>query len=814
MRTRPRLLLLAALIFLILPGEIAAADAMAHLLRLAGVKDRGSGSAGAAKTADYVHAVFASLPATARAMVGRQSFDLPVRVAGEARLQASGQEVAIFPLLANSLAPETATPEGLRGPLVYGGGGSLAELQGLSLDGAIVVLDLSSGGNWQNVASLGAKAAIFLDAGTAHAPRAAFRDKEELTPIDFPRYWLPLADFTTAFGPPAAIGAAIAEVSGESAWQKVMVENVYCLLPGKNQQYSKEVVLVEAFLDVGRYVYGQAPAADQGLSLATMLAVVEDLAAHGTERSVLFLATAGHGNHLAGLRHALFQLLADKDELAKELHQRREQLQKAGAVWEALSRGRLGGEIHSDDDPVHTALRDELRNEIERINTRLRLARREVSQKSEDIARLAQEKLILRRLSWEHDYDQLGESDRRIIEGMVIAALARSQRLRLDLTDRISTLESGARLQEAVGSKRVTAAVSLHLSSHGDAVAALDNGYLYQPIPSINRGKLYGQLRPLLQAAAQSQDFAYVDLLGGVGRTQWPSYLPDRPALGGELTALAGLPGMTLVTANDLRPTWGTPHDTLDRVDAVKTTSQARLVNAQLRALSDGQLPAATGKSVNGFATLSGRASFLRQGDVFAEQPAEQVLLQIFQDDGYSLVWVDSLGEFRLPGLADKKHSYGKAIIEGYRFFPGENRASWAIDKAVTEKSRYRVKLDRGRTETDLVMFGCVQTTLFGLREARNFNFLTRLRLLDGRNETEPGHYWYSRVDTRQSTLASLFLEPDTPFKLTLSDTILERKVVLLGNDEQHPEGKGFLAAATPAVRARSRRWSLSSSSA
>jgi cell division protein FtsX len=800
MFARPRLIILLVVLFVGLSGQSRASDALEHLRHIAGEADRGSGTLGAARTADYVYSVFANLPPSAGAVVGRHSFDLPVRQAGQARLQAAGRVAPLFPLFANSLAPETTPPEGLRGPLFYGGGGTLAELQGLSLGGAIVVLDLDSGSNWLHAARLGVKAAIYLDGGDHAAPRAVFRDKEELTPLDFPRYWLPRGEFERVFAAPAAMNGTIAELHGQSLWKKMVVENVFCFLPGTNTTYSGELLLVEAFLDVGRYVPGHAPGADQAVSLATMLSVAEQFAAERPQRPVLFLASSGHGNNLAGLRQALHYLVGDREEVEKELNRRRQELKAAVVVGEALGQGWLGGEAHSDSEPVHTALRDELRNEIERLNLQLRTARRVQTTDSVEIRRLAEEKLILRRLSWEHDYHALGAEDRRVVEGFVARALARNQRLRGDLEDRIGALESGAALRRLVDKKRIVAAVSLHLSSHGGGVAAVEAGYLYQPTPTVNRARNYTHLRPLLKEAAKGENAAFLDLLAGAGRTEWHNYFPDKPALGGQLTALAGLPGLTLATVNDLRSTWSTPYDTLERVDGEGVTAQAGLIGAQLRALSSSELPAPSAKMVNGFAVLSGRANFLRQGEIFAEQVAEQVLLQIYQDHGYSVVWVDSLGQFSLPGLADQKHSYGKAIIEGYRFLPGENRASWAIDKAVTDKNRYRVKLNRGHSKTDLVMFGCVQTTLFGLREARSLNPLTRLRLLDSRTETEPSHYWYSRIDTRQSSLASLFLEADTPFKLTLSDTILERKLMLLNNGQGEPEGRGFMASATPAV--------------
>ncbi len=59
--------------------------------------------------------------------------------------------------------------------------------------------------------------------------------------------------------------------------------------------------------------------------------------------------------------------------------------------------------------------------------------------------------------------------------------------------------------------------------------------------------------------------------------------------------------------------------------------------------------------------------------------------------------------------------------------------------------------------------------------DPRTFKYLYRPKLIDGRTEAPPVSYWYSRLDTRSSTLGTLFLEPDTPIKLTLSDTVLDR---------------------------------------
>jgi len=413
---------------------------------------------------------------------------------------------------------------------------------------------------------------------------------------------------------------------------------------------------------------------------------------------------------------------------------------------------------------------------------------------------LAGQKLLLRRLSWEAAYHKLDQADQEEVRRILPAALNRSKQVSSDLEERTDALKAALQLNGLVAEKRITAAVSLHLSSHGNGVGGVGDGWMYLLNPTVNRAKQYTHIRPVLAGAAEKQGATYKDLLAGSGRNQWFNHFPDQPALGGEVTALAGLPGFTLATLNDMRSAWGTPYDTIERMDQARFGLQADLVSGMLLALGRAELPEPPYKAVNGFSTVAGRANFLRQGELFPEQTADNTLLQVYQDQQYSLAWVDSLGQFRLPGLADKKHSFGKAIIEGYRFEPGSNRASWAIDKTATGKERYRLKINRGQTETDLIMFGCTQTTLFRLRDARSLNHLTRINLIDARTDTDPLHYWFSRIDTKKSTLSTLFLEPETRIKVTLSDTMLERKLILLGNSEQNPLGQGFPAAGTPAI--------------
>jgi len=101
--------------------------------------------------------------------------------------------------------------------------------------------------------------------------------------------------------------------------------------------------------------------------------------------------------------------------------------------------------------------------------------------------------------------------------------------------------------------------------------------------------------------------------------------------------------------------------------------------------------------------------------------------------------------------------------------------------------------------ETDLIMFACKGITLFDLMEPRTFHFLHRAIILDGRRETEPLHYFYSRLDTwvsfyrNASNITTVFLEAGTPLKVTLSDSILQTKMILLNAGEGNSHGNGYL---------------------
>ncbi len=170
---------------------------------------------------------------------------------------------------------------------------------------------------------------------------------------------------------------------------------------------------------------GHAPGADEATSIATLLDLATSYGMNPPKRSVLLLATTGHANNLAGLREAVWALTAKKKELASQLAQMQDRVKKTLLTGELLERGTLGSDDPEHNTLVHKAIQDEIRNEIEILNTHLRLARKDTGTNAQQIKTLAQQKLILRRLSWEAAYHRLTTADQEEVRRILPASLNR-----------------------------------------------------------------------------------------------------------------------------------------------------------------------------------------------------------------------------------------------------------------------------------------------------------------------------------------------------------------------------------------------------
>ncbi|MEJ5359874.1 MAG: FtsX-like permease family protein [Desulfobacterales bacterium] len=792
---------------LLVPAAAAGADFADWLRTLAAFDDRTTGTRGAERAAEFLRR---ELEGLGLGPVHTHRFHVPVLEARGAtlRLPSRAEPLPLGVFAGNAVTPP-AMPEGdgLR-EVVYVGDGDPARMAGRRVEGAILLMELDSGRNWILAADLGARALIYVDRGDS--PRTLFEEKFELSPVDFPRFWAPLETLRAAFGdfeqaPEGRLGAA--ELRAEAAWRRASGENLYCLVRGSAPERRRELLVVEAFYDGTAWISGRAPGADEAVGAATLLAFARHLKEHPPARSVLLLATSGHAQAHAGLREWIAGFSArarDLREARSEMSRRVETTQRTLRGLERLLAGGPGAlfaESLEDEegDLVRGALQERLKTDADRLSRRLMTLRLASGGRDpQELRRLTAERQILRRLTWRTSFAELSSEEERLLRTAAGEALRDQQAVLEDARAQREVLESAVRMRSLLQEFEIAAAVSLHLSSRGDGVGAFHTGGLYPLRPRIHRTPAYSRIdRILQQAAAGAAEASGIpgflkDSLRPSRRKSWQSFLPDRPALGGEVGALAGMLGLTLATTHDVRPFWGTPADTIARVDLDYARRQAEGVCALLAALA--AAPALhEGESLrNGFSSVSGRARFLRHGELFADQPAPGTVLLCYQGASRFYAWVDTRGRFRLNGVADKTHSLHKVVIEAYRFEEASGRLLWAIDKKATGKESYRVRMNRRQMETDLVLFAGDGVSLYRLLEPRSFRHLTRAEVIDGRREAEPLRWFMSRLDTWSSTISTVFLEPGTPVKMTLSDTPLRRKGVLLNADPEHPSGIGY----------------------
>jgi hypothetical protein len=790
---------------------------------LAGLEDRSTGTPGEAAAAKWVEKRFTELGLE---NIGRHRFSLPVLHEEKTTLTipSEGHTVDIQPFRYNAITPQTIPDPGIAGPLVYVEQGKIGDFNGKPIRDSIILMDMDSGKNWLQAASLGAKALILVDRRTT--PNMVFRDKEELSPIDFPIFYMAENRAREVFGDyenaPGGIVESLVQLVSDQQWKLVTSQNVYAVVPGVDPKLSEQILIVEAFYDGSAYVAGAAPAAEEGLSLAALLELAAYLKDNPPKRSVLLVATGGHAQALAGMREMIWSLRTRSREMRQWKKELEEANDRAEAFIEVLENIDLDKPVPLDKDKLfRRALEDRIKTEVDQAAQelmRLRLAQKE-NEFQDEIKTTADRRLLLRRLNWRNNLADLSDEEIKALKQVTPMALADHQTLADDTRRQLKLLRSAMKLR-ALARAEAVAVVSLHLSSHGTGVGAFNEGWLYKLKPEINRTASYARLSEVLSesAAAVQNELGlgnlYVETLRPNRLKAWQSYFLDTPPMGGEISALAGFFGFSLVTVNDARQYWGTPHDLPETVDLENAKKQTALICGLIRRLAaepeltDDQPPR------NGFSNVLGRANFIRHGELFPDQPAPGTMLLAFQGPAAYRVMVDTMGLFHLRGMADRKHVYDKVILEGYRFDPKTGKVVWAIDKPQTGKDAYRVKMQRRSMETDLIIFGARQMTVFNLLEPRSFRYMTKINLLDARLEAEPLRYWYSRIDTRSSIIDSIYLEPGTRMKMTLSDSVLNKKLILLNADKENPTGTGYMVDEWPAIyntslRVASDMWSL-----
>ncbi|MEX1347259.1 MAG: FtsX-like permease family protein [Desulfobacterales bacterium] len=794
-------------------------DAFKEVIQtLSSFSDRSTGTADNKAAADYIKATLSQLDFE---IVDSQQFATPVMQYGRSTLsiQDRGITIPIRPINSNAISPQKIPAPGISGPLIYVGRGEFNELSGKTVENAIILMELESGRNWLSAADLGAKALIYLDRG--NSPKMFFEEKFELTPIQFPRFWMPFDQAQKLFpdfeSMPAGRLAEQIQLVSDVNWKEVISENIYCIVPGNDPKLKEEAVMVEAFYDSIAWVAGSSPGADEACGVASLLFLARYLKENPPQRTVILVATSGHAQALAGMRDLVWGFTTRSNIQRKMSRDLKNLVKKTRNTITALEQATFettdidasaGQEMQ---DLVKDAIEERIKTESDLISRRLMELRLQEKTAANQVVirKLADERLLLRQLLWKSTFTDLLPEERQALSQLVPKAIDDRKAILLDAKRQEDLLDSTRTFRGRVKIYDIVVAVSLHLSSHGDGFGAFNYGWQYPFRPRINRTAIYSTVDEVLRQGAEKieKDLGYEglfkDTLRPSRQRSWQSYFLDQPPLGGEVMAMTGIHGLTFVTTHDARAMWGTPFDTPEKVDYGFALRQTALAAGLIRHLAETpQLNDELFPRV-GIAEINGNAKFLRHGELFADKPAPGTILLGYQGPARFYAIVDHMGKFHLRGLADSKHTYHKVIFEGYKF-DESGTIIWAIDKQQTGKSAYRTKMFRRHMESDIIMFACNPITLFNLLEPRTFHNIHRGAIIDGRRESDPQRYWFSRLDTwisfyrNASNITTVFLETGTPLKLTLSDTPLRKKLILLNASKDDPLGSGYIVEKWP----------------
>jgi hypothetical protein len=296
-----------------------------HLRAFTAFPSRVTGYEGAAHAARYIEDEFTRLGLE---QVSHETFEVPVPMdrGGQVSLLDSGGRFVLYGLWPNHVRTPSLPRGGVEGHLVDGGKGSLAELDGHKMDGAVVLMGFGSGNNYVDARMLGAQAVVFYDDGGVSRSQAA--EKFLQVPVDIPRFWVE-AEAAAALRRGAAAGERV-RLESRMDWVSAEGRSVMAFLPGdgakmplggrqREQVWKDQVIVLHAHYDAISVVPALAPGAESATGAAALLELARLLKEQGTRYSVLFLATPGHFQGLAGINDFLYRHARQSDYFATRM---------------------------------------------------------------------------------------------------------------------------------------------------------------------------------------------------------------------------------------------------------------------------------------------------------------------------------------------------------------------------------------------------------------------------------------------------------------------------------------------------------------
>lgn len=725
-----------------------------------------------------------------------QEFTVPVPIDKGALLKINGTFIRLYALYPNLVRTPSLERGGIRGPLLYVRDGDVARFNGAAVEGAIVLMDFNSGLHWLNAPLLGARAVIFIE--PTRTNRGEAQEKFLRVPLSVPRFLMRRTDAHRLLGgalPRAPLLAPEVTLTARVDWENRTAQNIIGFLPGTDPSLSRECLILESYYDSISVVPALAPGAEQACGIATLLELARLLKENPPDRTVAFVATAGHFEALSGAR-ALANTIRreftrEREPKARMLQVRQDQRclqelrdarQKAEEALAEMREERQSQRPPAADEVAATAKATfALDRRIARQKNYLRELDQQIGRAEADLA--------LTKLFYgeEREDGSTGASEKLSTPrpaplqgaGILIGALAAwgvaivSFRRKLLAVGGIFLLVGvavggvgGYRMMRPPTEARVhydkydlLLFIGLDLSSQNDQVGAFHVGWFYRNdsltrffSPVGKRLKEYAS--EVIAAVPGAGDDTFIDAINPTQDRNWETYVPGQLAVDSEMIVEAGRAGITLATIIDSRPLFDTPLDTIDHVNFPNLEKQVRMLACLISQLiNDPELRSTALKRIKrlpfDLKVVNGSVYEFERKKTFLPNTPVPGALVLVKGQYKSMMGVrsdlmtmaDSAGDFVMQGYQD----YGGAVIDAYGIAPYSGEIVYAPDLGPEGETKYpRDVLGRLGLKRPVIVFPCRSLDVYDLVDERYFETLEQLQVFDARTDSEPRSFGYS----------------------------------------------------------------------
>jgi len=773
-----------------------------------------------------------------------------------------GQEREILPIWPNLVRCPKTPPDGLTGKLIYAGNGELRSFNGLEVINSIVMVDFNCGSRWFNAPLLGAQAVLFIEPNTTL--RGEAEEKFLSMPVNIPRFWVPKETADYLLARLTASPDTQVTVKCDMQWKEVTAKNITGRIPGTDPRLSKQQVVVQAYYDSISITPTQAPGAENASSIAAIFQLIKAFKQHPPKRSVVFLATAGHFQGLAGAKNFVRERVrgarsdAHVKRLFKVTQEAREGIEKVTRrLWTEP-----GGQYHlkRQPRPLDEQLRG-LRSLLDKVNTAAKKADLldrvvEYAQHTDPNAG----KLVVYQLTEEEIAERkrlVDIFDSRVPQikqaaTKVQSAIKQAQSLRPDASNQ---QKSAALEKTKQALNELTAALdfseeniylwfSVDLSSHNDTLGLFYKAYYYNYSEGdqwrfSGVGKKAREYAELIgrKLSISAQEY-FVDGINAIKGKAWHTYMAGHLALSSEVATLAGIPGLGFATVNDSRPLVDTPLDLPEQVDVDNLVIQTRLLScllADLVSLEQSDDVYDIELSDN-FVEVKGRlVEFDPQEATFPDKSIPQAIVlarprqktcmgvrgQAF--DVSNRGEIDEITGKEKPDKRGGRYSLiglpkGSSVtVEGYKLDKRTGAICMAPDQgvngAVAEPIAFA--LNQPIKPATVVLFHCRPMAIYDMIDQRFFELLSEIYIYDSAGDATPTEYGYAlplpsqELTSSYEPVAVVFAPPGMRVKVTMGASLLGLQFLLINSTEATPIGTGYLVDANPSLYATPYRVAL-----